>query len=222
MGIIKQGILGGFSNKVGAVVGSSWKGIAVMKAKPLSVANPRTTKQVNARSTFSDVSKIASAMLSPVIADCWNRWAKKKSGYNEFVQKNIKIAQDYSVTGSTFFLHMIVSDGELLLNNINCSETVGAGTKTYAMTWDDTLTGKYDKATDIVKLGAMVLKLDSVTNEVDPNSARIVMADNKVRTAEASTIEVELEAGEDCFPFAYVVSADGYFRSENLNVASLL
>ena len=161
-------------------------------------------------------------MLSPVIADCWNRWAKKKSGYNEFVQKNIKIAQDYSVTGSTFFLHMIVSDGELLLNNINCSETVGAGTKTYAMTWDDTLTGKYDKATDIVKLGAMVLKLDSVTNEVDPNSARIVMADNKVRTAEASTIEVELEAGEDCFPFAYVVSADGYFRSENLNVASLL
>ncbi len=40
MGIIKRGILGGFSNKVANVVGSSWKGINTMRALPLSVANP--------------------------------------------------------------------------------------------------------------------------------------------------------------------------------------
>ena len=31
MGIIKQGVPGGFSGKVGTVIGSSWKGIAVMR-----------------------------------------------------------------------------------------------------------------------------------------------------------------------------------------------
>ena len=31
MGTIKQGILGGFSGKVGTVVGSSWKGISYMR-----------------------------------------------------------------------------------------------------------------------------------------------------------------------------------------------
>ena len=46
MGILKQGILGGFSGKVANVVGTSWKGIAVIKAMPLSVANPKTAGQV--------------------------------------------------------------------------------------------------------------------------------------------------------------------------------
>jgi len=35
MGTIKKGILGGFSGKVGTVVGSSWKGIVLIyKSKP--------------------------------------------------------------------------------------------------------------------------------------------------------------------------------------------
>ena len=49
MGVIKQGILGGFQNKVGAVIGSNWKGIATMRSRPISVANPRTGKQVAVR-----------------------------------------------------------------------------------------------------------------------------------------------------------------------------
>ena len=31
MGTIKKGILGGFSGKVGTVVGASWKGISYMR-----------------------------------------------------------------------------------------------------------------------------------------------------------------------------------------------
>jgi hypothetical protein len=42
MGTIKQGILGGFSGKVGTVVGASWKGIAYMRSLPQKVKNPRT------------------------------------------------------------------------------------------------------------------------------------------------------------------------------------
>jgi len=40
MGKINQGILGGFSGKVGNVIGGNWKGIDYMRVKPASVANP--------------------------------------------------------------------------------------------------------------------------------------------------------------------------------------
>ena len=36
MGTIKQGILGGFSGKVGSVIGGIWKGISYMRGLALS------------------------------------------------------------------------------------------------------------------------------------------------------------------------------------------
>lgn len=37
MGTIKQGILGGFSGKVGNIVGASWRGIDYIRSMPASV-----------------------------------------------------------------------------------------------------------------------------------------------------------------------------------------
>lgn len=37
MGTIKQGILGGFSGKVGTVIGGSWKGISYMRLQAQSI-----------------------------------------------------------------------------------------------------------------------------------------------------------------------------------------
>lgn len=90
MAIIKRGILGGFSNKIANVVGSSWKGIAVMRALPLSVANPKTPKQTAQREKFANISFLASEMLSGWVKPLWDRQSKKMSGYNNFVSHNIK------------------------------------------------------------------------------------------------------------------------------------
>ena len=49
MGTIKQGVLGGFSGKVGTVVGASWKGTAYMRGQATHVKNPRTPKQIEQR-----------------------------------------------------------------------------------------------------------------------------------------------------------------------------
>ena len=89
MAKIKQGILGGFSGKVGGVVGSSWKGIAVMKAKPLSVANPRTASQVIQRTKFKGAIKLGSTILNSCCKPLFNQYAQQKSGYNDFVAMNI-------------------------------------------------------------------------------------------------------------------------------------
>lgn len=39
MGTIKQGILGGFSGKVGTVVGGTWKGISYMRSIAQNIKN---------------------------------------------------------------------------------------------------------------------------------------------------------------------------------------
>lgn len=88
MGIIWQGILGGVSGRVGNVIGSSWKGIPVLKSRPLSVANPRTTQQVHFRDRLTKLVAIASPINSSIIIPLWNRFASRMSGYNAFIQAN--------------------------------------------------------------------------------------------------------------------------------------
>jgi len=94
MAVINRGILGAFSGSVGNIVGSSWKGIGVMKSKPLSVANPQTAAQVSVRDDFSAVSKLASDCLVYAVKPLWDRFAQKQSGYNAFIQKNITAVND--------------------------------------------------------------------------------------------------------------------------------
>lgn len=88
MAKIKQGILGGFSGKVANVVGTSWKGRAVMKSQPLSVANPRTALQTEQRGKFSEIAKLASSILTTFIQPVENPISGNVSGYNKFVKDN--------------------------------------------------------------------------------------------------------------------------------------
>jgi len=142
MGIIKQGILGGFLNKVGSVVGTSWKGRAVMKAMPLSVANPRTASQVSNRNQMSKVVKLASAILSAFIIPLLNRAAGSISGYNLFVKLN----KSFYNTASSQWTGLVIAQGKL---------TSGAGYATtpsasgISVTWSTSVLGAFDLPTDL-------------------------------------------------------------------------
>ncbi len=89
MAVINQGILGGFSGKVANVVGTSWKGIAVMKALPLSVANPRTAAQVAQRTKMAGCVAMLQPILSQVIKPLNDRFAGKMSGFNYALQASL-------------------------------------------------------------------------------------------------------------------------------------
>lgn len=110
MGIIKQGILGGFSGKVGSVVGTSWKGRAVMKAMPLSVANPRTSGQVNQRTKFTMCVDLAKTLLGGSIALLDNPFAGNISGYNRFMKRNVSAFDNDGVLIPSF---LAISQGAL-------------------------------------------------------------------------------------------------------------
>lgn len=110
MGIIKRGILGGVANKIGNVVGSSWKGIATLRSLPLSVANPRTLAQRTNRNSFSIMSKLGSDVLATVCQPLWNRDAKQMSGFNAYVMHNKRA---YDADYATWLANPIMSKGNL-------------------------------------------------------------------------------------------------------------
>ncbi len=111
MGVIKQGILGGFSGKVANVVGSSWKGIAVLKSLPLSVANPNTAGQQAQRGAMTTIVAASRILLAALLQPFWNPFAQRMSGYNAFVKENI---DTFRTAGFTDFSDFFSIRGSLL------------------------------------------------------------------------------------------------------------
>ena len=70
MGEIKKGVHGGFSGKVGNVVGSSWKGIDYMKGLSKISHKPGSLKQITQRLRFAVVNRFLGPM-SEILVKGW-------------------------------------------------------------------------------------------------------------------------------------------------------
>jgi len=133
MGVIRQGILGGFSGKVGNVVGSSWKGIAVLKSLPLSVANPNTAAQQAQRGKMTGIVAQSRILLASLISVYWNPFAQRMSGYNMFVKENIDtFVSDTFTTFASWY-----STRGSLLGVPSFTGAASAGGDTVTLSWTD-------------------------------------------------------------------------------------
>lgn len=179
MGVIKQGILGGFQNKVGAVIGSNWKGIATMRSRPISVANPRTGKQVAVRSEFSTLVKMASVLNATLIRPYWSRFAQKKTGANAFISANYgKLAGNISQIPD----RMILSQGKLDGLADYGIKLVGGD---YQLDWGETVLGVYGAATDKVSIFALL----GTTDENARNTVEYKHLGETTRSAGTFTVD---------------------------------
>lgn len=133
MGVIKRGILGGFSGSVGNVVGSSWKGIATMKAKPLSVANPNTAGQVAQRTKMSNLVAFAKQILTAIIKPLNDRFASGMSGFNLFTQRNIDL---FAADKPNPQADLVLSRGNVA-GYENLSISANSATDQVQPVWDD-------------------------------------------------------------------------------------
>jgi hypothetical protein len=132
MARVQQGILGGFSGKIGNIVGSSWKGIAVMKTKPLSVANPKTAAQTAQRTDFKDAVDFAKVINSQIIKPLWDRFADRMSGFNDFISKNIGDIKP----GSDLASKVKISTGQMAATAIS-SASLDPATNQLTISWAD-------------------------------------------------------------------------------------
>lgn len=157
MAKIKQGILGGFSGSVANVVGSSWKGIAVMKAKPLSVANPKTAAQVAQRAKFRAASDIASTDKSAIIKPFWDRFASKMSGVNAWMSENIK---HYDGNGLPDLTALVFSKGNIGAQTIT-NATFDTTNEDLVIEWNSSDIPTNGLSTD--EMAAVVVQPDNST-----------------------------------------------------------
>ena len=134
MGKIKQGVLGGFSGKVGPVIGTSWKGKAVMKARALSYNDRQSQAQLEQRMKFGLISKFVFSMAGFINEGFRNR-AVDMTELNAAVAANINTA----VTGTypnyqVDYTLCLVSDGNI---DLPYSPNATADGTTLSLTWAD-------------------------------------------------------------------------------------
>lgn len=141
MGKIEQGILGGVSGRVGSVVGASWKGVPTIRVYQPNVSNPQTTAQTTQRTAFSNITKVASSLLTPLIKSFWDRFAVKQSGYNAFISANKLASGGFQSSPAS----IVFSRGKLSATKTFTGASTPAG---YVFDETDAPVTRYDLSTD--------------------------------------------------------------------------
>ncbi|WP_316815854.1 DUF6266 family protein [Pedobacter nyackensis] len=151
MGIIRKGILGGFKNKVGAVVGSSWRNRDVIKSLPRVSNKPPTQKQVEQRTKFGLVTSFLSSMTE-FIEEGFKSKNGSTSAMNEAVAYHLKNA----VTGVApnflmDYTKIKFSNGKLRVPSISTVDTAAPASVDFNWSLDGA-DSKYKDATDMINL----------------------------------------------------------------------
>lgn len=198
MARIKQGILGSFSGRVGNVVGSSWKGIGVMKSLPPSVSNPRSIGQTEQRNNMKGVVAFSQAILADVIKPLNDRFVSRQSGYNSFVSRNIK----NFVAGSLNKPEDLVISPSLKVGQLIDAIAAEAKVTKVKVTWTEgTLTGG-QKSTDLCYLVAWNADKGTIAK-----SATGITRDNEEAFVEFADDDVQ--SGDEVHVWMAFLSADG-------------
>ena len=200
MAKIKQGILGGFSGKVANVVGTSWKGRAVMKSQPLSVSNPRTEDQVAQRNKFSKIAELAGKILTQFVQPVENPISGNISGYNLFCKDN-KAAFD--AVGALVAANLCAGGGKIINIVPTSIEAIGGGSA-ITMRWTNAAGTSALRLTDKV----FAFAVDEETGEVAVTDGT---ATRNSQVADLFWVNagVKTVTGHTCAIVYACVSADG-------------
>lgn len=186
MATLYQGILGGFSGKVGTVVGAIWKGIAVIRGYNPNVTNPNSPAQLEQRAKF----RLIVAFLHPLVSFLrvgFQYATDKTTAFNEAMKANFKVA----ITGSypafdIDYNKAILAKGNLApaLNPTAVSAVAGK----VDLTWDDN-SGEGGLATDT----AMIVVYSPLSGKA------ISTTTGPARSSGAATITVpDAMTGDQC------------------------
>lgn len=211
MAKIKQGILGGFSGKVANVVGTSWKGRAVMKSQPLSVANPRTEAQQEQRGKFSKIAELASAVLTQFVQPVENPISGNISGYNLFCKDN---KEAFSALGKLVAASFVCGGGKIA--NLEDLSFVAAEGDDFKATWQNSAAMSALRLTDKV---FMAVFTEDGKNAVISDGT-VTRADETITLGYNDGFE-NLQAGTKLYVLYACVSADGREVSIKTNSAEV-
>lgn len=211
MGKINQGILGGFSGKIGNVIGGNWKGIDYMRIKPSSVANPKTEGQLDQRSKFATVLYFLQPMKD-FIKVGFKGYAIKMTEFNSAMSFNLNNAvtgsyPDYNIDYQTALL----SRGALASTLNGSASSIAAGSVSF--TWDDNSDESNSFATD----KAMILIYNSSRKEA------VFVIGGNARTSGSQDLTIpDSYSGDTVEAYIAFVTADGKSVSNSKHIGSIV
>lgn len=150
MGIIKNGILGGFRKKVGNISGAFWRDLNVIKTLPKASGKPATQKQIDQRNKFGLVTGFLSSMSD--LIDTGYMKGSSTSPMNEAVAYHLK----HAITGAgpnfaLDYTKIKFSSGKLSIPSTFGVNVTAAGKVDFSWSADG-LDHKFKDATDVINV----------------------------------------------------------------------
>lgn len=144
MAILSNGILGGFSGKIGNVVGGNWKGINYIRVKSVPT-NPKSDKQVAQRTKFSTALSFLQP-ITPFLRVGYKLFTAKQTAFNAAMSQVLTNA----ITGESPDIAIDYTKAQVSAGTLTAATN---GAFTYdngeiTLTWDDNSGSGTAKAAD--------------------------------------------------------------------------
>ena len=197
MGTINKGILGGFSGKVGNVVGGTWKGIDYMRSKSSRRNFTPTQPQLEQQLKFTEAIRFVQTM-SGLVEISFRNFAIRKTGINSALSYTLKNA----ITG-TYPLYTIqyadalVSRGDL--PNVLAPAVVSGAGSILTWSWTDNSGVGIAKPTDKAMLVAYCPALKQC----------IYTTGSASRSALTDSLNLAAFSGQDVYTWIGFISDNG-------------
>lgn len=135
MATLKQGILDGFSGKVGTVVGSTWRGKNVLRSVPRKSTKPISVAQQRQRDKFKCVLQFLTP-IKGILTQTFGANVGSKTPFNNAMSYHLKEAVKLSPTGFTMeYPKVLVGMGGLC--GLKLPSVQPAAAHSLEITWED-------------------------------------------------------------------------------------
>lgn len=209
MAVTQNPLIGRSRQSAGGMTFTTWRGRNVIKTKPLTVADPKTERQVANRAAM----RVLNAALRPnlaVIRVGYVENSKNNPGWSQAISVNRKDAVTVTPPTATLDATLVtLSKGSLLSSDGFAAAVNGANVD---LTWKDNSNGITGFSTDLLAVGA-----------VDPATG--LGLGSLVTAFTRADASGSINAAATVFPvgsrmIAFFVSADGSRSSDSVNVLS--
>lgn len=163
----EKGILGGFSGKVGTVIGGNWHGVDYMRARQSQINNPQTEKQQNQRAKVGTMVRFLRPMTE-MLRVGFHKQAIRMSAFNAATSYNLShaiygIYPDFEIDYSK----VMVSQGKL--PGAANPEVTSPGKGLVEFSWEDNSSDKGAMPNDRAMLLVMEAENGKVITQMEGN-----------------------------------------------------
>lgn len=135
MAIVQNTLIGRARNKVGGTVFSTWKGINVLKSKPLTVAQPPSDARTAQQSVIRQLNALGRQIIG-TIRQAFNEVSARSTNWASWMKYNSPVAFDISGAVASLRPNQITASRGTLVN----PPAFDRGTvivRSYPITWTD-------------------------------------------------------------------------------------